>query len=434
MKPSPSRAEVAALVAILLVAAFLRVHDLDHAPPGLTHDEADHGRDAARVLEGVFPIYFTVGYGREPLYDYATALTMLAVGPTAYASRLTAAFFGLLLLPLTWAWARRAFGAGVGLLAAAFLAVDFWPVMVSRQALRSVTLPALLAAAVYCWWRGAGLGAGGRPPRRWAVAAGVLLGATFYTYLAARVMWVIFPALMAYLALFRRDLLRRGWRAMLLSLLIALLVSAPLFGWLLAHPGAETRLADLSSPLQAAAEGTLRRCCATSGEALVMFNLAGDPLWMYNLPGRPLLGPAQGLLFLGGLLMALVDAVRGRAAPAFLLIWVAAGLVPNAVTGVDAAVTRAVGLMPAVYILPAWALVALGRWMNGADRPAGEGVRRPFRVPMAPVAAALVALTGWTTYQHYFDLWTPAATCASPITTHWWRPPATCNPAPTTRR
>ena len=402
-RSSPSRAEVAALVVILLVAAFFRIHRLDHAPPGLTHDEADHAWDASRVLAGIRPIYFTVGYGREPLYDYATALTMLAVGPIAYASRLTATCFGLLLIPLTWAWARRVFGVEVGLLAAAFLAVGLWPVMVSRQALRSATLPVLLMTAVYCWWCGAGLD-GGRVRRRWAVAAGVLLGGTFYTYLAARLTWLVVPALLVYLALRRRDLFARAWRPTLAVLLIAAGVGAPLFGWLLANPGAESRVGDLAGPLDAAAAGDVTPLLRNVGAALAMFTLRGDGLWIYNLPGRPLLEPLQGLLFLGGVAMALAGALRGQPVGALLLAWVAAGMVPNAVTGADGAVTRAVGLMPAAFVLLAWALVALLRRARASFSLPRMAVRRG-----APaIAAALVGVTGVATYHDYFALWAAA--------------------------
>ena len=54
------------LVLILLAAASLRLVGLSQIPPGLTHDEADHGLDAWGVVNGDRPIYFTVGYGREP--------------------------------------------------------------------------------------------------------------------------------------------------------------------------------------------------------------------------------------------------------------------------------------------------------------------------------------------------------------------------------
>ena len=65
--------EWALLALILCLALALRLWRLDSVPPGLTHDEASNGHDAAAVLRGVRPIYFTVGYGHEPLYPYSVA-------------------------------------------------------------------------------------------------------------------------------------------------------------------------------------------------------------------------------------------------------------------------------------------------------------------------------------------------------------------------
>ena len=76
------------LVIILLVASALRFHDISNVPPGMTHDEADHGLDAWGVVQGERPIYFTVGYGREPLFDYSTAVLMSFMGPSYLAGRL----------------------------------------------------------------------------------------------------------------------------------------------------------------------------------------------------------------------------------------------------------------------------------------------------------------------------------------------------------
>jgi hypothetical protein len=310
------------------------------------------------------------------------------------------------------------FGAGVALAAAALLAVGFWPVMASRQALRSITLPALLAAAIYWWWRSAFRARG----RTWpaALAGGALLGGTFYTYLAARVTWGVVPAMLVYLAARRRDLLRRAWRPTVLVLLVAAAVSVPLFGWLLAHPDAETRIGDLSYPIEQARAGNFEPLLTNAKDALRMFTAHGDTLWMYNIPGRPLLAPVQGVLFVAGLAMAIMGALRGRPGPAFLLIWILAGMAPSLVTGGDASVTRAVGLMPPLYVLAAWALVAFWRkvamslafWEYGppANPTPGEqrGIRYLLMFWVGIPATLLVALTGLTTYHDYFDRWAQA--------------------------
>ena len=139
---------------ILLTAVFLRLHHLTEAPPGLTHDEADHGISAWQVLNGERPIYFTIGYGREPFYDYATAGLMALIGQTYLAGRLTAVFTSLILIAIMYAWVRRTFNQPTALLTAAGLALSFWPQMTGRQMLRSTMLPTLFALAVYFFWQG----------------------------------------------------------------------------------------------------------------------------------------------------------------------------------------------------------------------------------------------------------------------------------------
>ena len=93
LEPSSRIKHYGWLLLILLVALFLRLYNITTIPPGLTHDEADHGIAAWSIVsEGVRDIYFTVGYGREPLYDYATAVMMTFLGPTFLAGRITAVF------------------------------------------------------------------------------------------------------------------------------------------------------------------------------------------------------------------------------------------------------------------------------------------------------------------------------------------------------
>ena len=138
-----------ARLAILLLAAGLRFFGLTSVPPGLTHDEAVHGLSAWNVVTGVErPIYFAVANGREPLFDYVTAGLMAFLGPTWLAPRLVSAFFGMVLVAATFALVRKLFSERVALLTAVSLALSFWPVMVSRHALRTVTMPVFLVLGI----------------------------------------------------------------------------------------------------------------------------------------------------------------------------------------------------------------------------------------------------------------------------------------------
>ena len=416
------------ILLILLAAAALRLVALGDVPPGMTHDEADHGLTALSIRDGARALYFPIGYGREPLYDYATAVVMSATGPTILAPRLTSVYFSLLLIAAVYAWARRAFGAPVALLAAAGLAGGFWPLMTARQALRSSMLPAIFTLAVLFFWagvfaraRGSG-GAGeqgGRPSPQPSskgrgsspaplLLAGLLLGLSFYTYLPARVLWLALPALVGYLWLWsrlttysaeRRALATRATRGLLVTLLVAAAVAAPLLLYLAARPALEVRVGELSAPLRAAAGGDFAPLWANATAALRLFTIEGDQTWRYNVPGRPLLPFPLGWLFYAGLLVAGWLCVRGfrrrgttdytdftdlrafesvkpvksvvplSSPGAFLaLVWLALGFAPVLVTGPGLSMTQAIGAQPVVYLFPALALVAGWRAIRNEEK------------------------------------------------------------------
>ena len=434
------------LLLILLAAAWLRLHNLADVPPGLTHDEADHGVTAWAIVNGERGIYFTVGYGREPFYDYATAVLMTFLGPTYFAGRLAAVFFSLILLAGTFAWARRAFDAQTALLNAAGLAVAFWPVMSGRQALRSVTLPALFVLAVYIFWRALQMGmrhgrleigqctlisnpqspiSNLQSPISFLVA-GLFLGATFYTYIPARILWAIFPALLAYLLLVDRPLLWRLWPGTALMLLAAAVVALPLFYYLYAHPTAEGRVRELSVPLVAAATGEWRPLLTNAAASLRLFTLEGDPAWRYNISGRPLLPSLLGALFYGGVAIAVWQVVRAasggcarvreRGMACFLaLAWLAAGFSPALVTGPDLSTTQAIGMQPVLYLFPALALTLLGRLEIGdcsGRRSLVVGLSSPVARRLRPFAFLAPLLIFGTmaavTTRDYFMIWANA--------------------------
>lgn len=355
------------LVLILLAAAVLRLAAIDDIPPGLTHDEADHGVDAWGVVQGVRPIYFTVGYGREPLYDYSTAVLMSFLGPTYLAGRLTAVFFSLIFIAGTYAWVRKAFNEQTALLTVAGLATGFWPLMTARQGLRSITLAAVLSLAAYFFWQGLSKAKKGGMSGRFSAAlpsfltAGFFLGVSFYTYIPARILWAVFPALLLFLAFAGRTLLARIWWQVGLMLAVAAVVGLPLFQYLAANPEAEERLEQLNAPLIAAGKGDFRPLLENTWAGLQIITIEGDHQWRYNIPGKPLLSPAMGMIFILGLsislwLLARSKSLKERTAVFFCLLWLAAGLSPVLVTGPELSTTQAIGLQPVLFIFPAIAL------------------------------------------------------------------------------
>lgn len=437
------------MLLILLVAAGLRLYNLAGTPPGMTHDEADHGLTAWSIVNGARDIYFTIGYGREPLYDYATALLMAGTGPTIFAARLTSVYFSLLLIAGMFSWTRRAFGSQVALLTAAGLAVGFWPVMAGRQALRSITLPALFVLAVLFFWQG--LEALPRPGNKKAdrgmsplwgsalihlVIAGIFLGLSVYTYIPARIMWLAFPLLIGYRWLADRFANKdRAYSpnaylfALLVPLVVAAIVALPLILYLTTNPGLEVRIDELSAPLRAAAAGDFGPLGANAIRSLGLFTFQGDTTWRYNIPGKPFLGTLMGLLFYGGILLGLWLVVLGLKKRAFqlrfgfstagssgaflALTWLVLGFAPVLVTGPALSMTQAIGAMPVIYLFPALALVAgfrsafsffRGYNPNNASRSTAH--KDQWTAIGIITAVILFSAIGLLTIRDYFGRWT----------------------------
>jgi 4-amino-4-deoxy-L-arabinose transferase-like glycosyltransferase len=403
---------------ILLLAAVLRFHDLTLVPPGITHDEADHGLTAWQIVtEGVREIYFTVGYGREPLYDYAVALFMSFMGPTIFAARLVSVFAGLIFIAAMIAWVWRAFDRPTALLTGAGLAVGFWPLMSSRQALRSIMLPSLFVFAVLLFWlamENVNRSEKSRDGFFWCTArgllpfivAGAVLGLTFYTYIPARALWTIFPLLLLYWLLRDRELWwTMYWRTAVMLLIMAV-VAAPLLIYLQSHPAAELRIQQLAQPLLLARDGNWTMLIDQTKNSLRLFFFEGDPVWRYNLYKRPFLNPVFGFLFLVGLAQALWWAITNRrsvhhlpgSASFFSLSWLVVGFAPVLITGPELSMTQAVAVQPLVYLFPALALASAGAWL----------ARRTGRLPLlsykAGVALLYCLLLG-VTWRDYFQEW-----------------------------
>jgi len=385
------------LALILLLAAFLRLYRLDSIPPGLTHDEADFSRDAIAVYRGARPLYVaTYGYQDEPFMHYASAIMMSVIGPSYLAVRATSALFGVILVLLTFLWARIALGTGVALGAAAWLAVSYWPISTSRFAVQVEPIASLATLANIFFWLGAGLGrreSGGqwRATAYWGFFT-LCVTASIYAYEAGRITWVLFPLFSLYLVLVHPGLFKRNWWKVALTLTIAALLSLPL----LTHPAAWDRAGRLATPLEALAGGSFGPLLVCIRDVLAMFTFKGDPFVTYNLPGRPILDPVTGLLFCSGILMCLWR--WRKPAYTFTLLWLITGIAPSMLTGVHSASLRSIVAQPATYVVPALIFAEAIGWLT-----------RRFSLPAVSVVLVVLVLvvtsSGLITYHDYFVRW-----------------------------
>jgi 4-amino-4-deoxy-L-arabinose transferase-like glycosyltransferase len=372
------------ILLILLLAAVLRLVALPDVPPGLQHDEVFHGHDAVTVLLGYRPLYFTSNAGNEPLFIYLMSLTVGLFGHNAWGIRLAAVICGLLTVLFTYLWIRRAYNDRTALMAAALMSVSFWPIFLSRVGLRAAAVPMMAALAAWLLFE-----ARQRAQRRWFVIAGVALGVALYTYPAARTLPVVYVLFLAFYSLLTRKLNR----PLLVTLITALIVVAPLAYTIAILPEADLRLQQLGGPVQEALQGNVEPVLRYTLATLGMFNIAGDPIARYNLPGRPVFDVITGLLFLLGLLIAL----RGWREPRnlFALLWLPIGLLPSMLSDSAPSFLRASASLPVAFLFPALAI----DWLFSRT------TQRRSQIIGYALVIGLIVFTGALTIRDYFFVW-----------------------------
>jgi 4-amino-4-deoxy-L-arabinose transferase-like glycosyltransferase len=389
----------------------LRLPGIGRVPPGLYHDEARHGLDALHVLDGDVPLYFEANNGREPLFIYLVTASVAVLGRSPIAIRLPSAFIGLLTLAATYDLARALWRREAGRWAVAVLSVTFWHVHLSRVGFRAVLLPLFTAGYISQVAK-----ALQRPKKEstphW-IAAGLLYGASWYTYIAARFTPVAVAILAGYGLLYYRAELTKRWRGMMLFALAALTVLLPLGIYTLVRPDVVLARSGQVSIFNEEINGG--RLWATLIDQIIvtgrMFVGRGDRIWRHNLAWRPVWDPALGLTFLLGVGVALA---RFKQDPggALALLWTATMAIPTLLAEDAPHFLRGVGMLPTAALFPT---IGLG-WLSDRLRaPAQRGFAKPYHPTLMRLIPAMIVLFSLaSTVYDYFILYADA-----PLTYHW---------------
>lgn len=418
----PFLAEWAVFLLILLVGFALRMHQLGSAPHGIYHDEAYYGLDAASVLEGARPIFFTANNGREPLYIYMLSLSLAAFGRTPFGLRLASAMIGTLTIPVTFLVGRALFNRRVGLLAMAICAVTFWPVALSRVSFRAGALPLFLGLAIALGWLGLK-----RRNVLLAILGGIAYGLAFNTYTASRLTPLALAALMIIAVWFHRRERRARrennrinsaisalsavsipWREVIAFLISTIVILAPLGIYALANPAQVFAREGQVSIFETENGNPFTALVKHAALAVGMFGWHGDTIPRHNLPGRPVFDLWTFALFVVGLALAAIRSRRSLPS-AFLIIWTAVMLLPTVLAEDTPHFLRAIGLLPVLWLIPAVGFEAFANSLTILQRP----------VRLALVGL-LLAASAFNTARDYFVRYT-----SDPNTNYYFESAAT---------
>jgi hypothetical protein len=358
------------VIALPLFTWGLRLCCLETVPPGWRDDELINIHAlSGELLAGRFPLYFTGASGHEPLYHYLLAGVHAVLGFNVLSGHFLSIALGTLTVALAFSLTCRLFGRATAAVASLALTISFWSLMYSRTAIRHISLPPLVLATFYVFWRSftnrsrtSNTCTALRMQCRCIkshILLGFMLGVSLYTYPAARLLPVLFILFAIYLALFHRAWFNRHWRGFLLALAVMVVLALPL-GIAIAQGrteaaaqgiGADARLDELAAPLRELQAGNPCLLLESTWTTLGMFNITGDPEWLYNIPGRPVFNLLGGALLWAGVALCLYRWRQPRYF--FLLLWLGLGLSPAFVSTPPASLSHTILAQPAAYILPA---------------------------------------------------------------------------------
>ncbi|NOG50628.1 MAG: hypothetical protein HND48_15275 [Chloroflexi bacterium] len=144
-----SRFSFALAVILLLAGAVLRAYAIGQVPLGLSQSEIVDLRLTETVRQGSVQVFFALGdEGRETLYPAVIAGLTSILGAGTLIFSWIAFAVGMITLALTYALGRRLYGDLAGLAALGFLAVTWWPVLLSRSVGRETVLPILVTSVL----------------------------------------------------------------------------------------------------------------------------------------------------------------------------------------------------------------------------------------------------------------------------------------------
>lgn len=389
------------LIGIMALGSFLRTYQVGDVPPGLHYDEAYYALDALNLLtDDTYPIFFEANNGREPLFIYLLALMFRIAGPSQFTLRLTAALLGALTIPGVFFLAKESFAAFgtrfalvAGVLSALVLGTLYWHVNYSRIGLRAITMPLAEALVLLLFWR-----AIRTRRRRDFIWAGVLLGASMYTYLAARLLAPLLVLLLLLVAIEERTFLMRHWTDVAVLFGVALLISLPLWLYFLQHPGLFIyRLSQITLD-SAVARGEPQQSFWTNlWRTAGMFMSAGDWGWADNLPGRPVFDTVGIVGFAMWLLIALVHFRKAR-----YIQWpicLALMVVPTLLTNYAPTYTRSIGAVIPCAVLTGLGFAQIWLWLDRRLSASWSAVG------LVGLALVVAAYCGLTTFRDYFLIW-----------------------------
>ncbi len=342
------------LLAIIVMAVFIRIYNIAELPAGLWYDEADNIMRAGQIHASPFDTPVFVPSTHLPsAFLIPIAILQEISGPLWWNGRLVATGFSVFLVLGMFYFSREIFGSKWGLAAAFLASVMSWSLNWGRIGMHGITAAGFSAFTGFLLWKSLI-----RWSPFWFFWTGFILGSGMWFYAPFR----LFPLVVLVGIALRLLTDHPGWRKLLTCLaamaIATIITTSPLIHYAYTNTDIFFKRTDETFIMNHLSDGdTGRAILENFAEHILMFHISGDPNPRHNLPLEPMLDDVTGGLLIIGLIILLSKWRQ----PLYLLFvfWLLIMLLPGilSVPWESPQSLRSIGAIPAVISIALFPLV-----------------------------------------------------------------------------
>ena len=320
--PKNTTRKIVPLLLLFIVGCFVVFYQFLSIPKNTTFDEIEFAKLALQLGKQPYAPYSQLATGHATFYFYLILLSFKLFGVGLFALRFPAALFGILNPLVFYLLLKKMFKNYLPLLLSLIFISLRWYFNFARFGFEVTFLLFLELSSLYFMFRFLE-----KKKYQNLIISGIFAGLAYNSYQPGRI-FILIPLLLFFSSIIKNRAIL--WKSAVYFLVPFFLLVLPLIIYLNIHK--DTRFYQQFYPdnhemtLEEKGQFFMRNLTSTSG----IFNVNGDVNGRHNYPNKAALNPILGLMFLVGLLLAIIK-IKERNNQLFLL-WFFLSLAPTLVT------------------------------------------------------------------------------------------------------
>ena len=390
-------------IVVIGFGLFYRLYRLGEVPPEMFSDHAEKLWDVRDLLSGDYQIFFPRNTGREAFQMYLTAAVSIIfnTGLSFMSLKIGTVLAGIFTIPYIYLLGKEIGNERVGIFAAAFAGIAYWPNVIARVALRFALYPLFAAPTLYYLVRGLRRG-----ERKDFILSGIALGIGLHGYSPFRFVPIIVVIAVGIYLLHRQSqgLRSRTLVNFVVLVVISLIVFLPLFryaidNWDSFNARTLTRMGTLERDYP---DDVIDIFMSNLKNALFMMQWDNGGIWVHSVSGRPALDVISASLYAIGLFLVLYRYFLKRNwVDLFLLVSIPLLLMPSVLSlafpGENPSLNRTGGAIVPIFIMIGYSLEAIVFSFQSRLKP-GWGSKVAWAIVIS-----FFAIAAYTNYNLVFD-------------------------------